>query len=235
MDIDIALDLSFDAMGKDPDIYSPTLKAYHQILWSKQLPIGGKLELMSDTPNTYLSAQVAGVIYNLSSDSIGNSYQNSNAKVIQNYLYNVDSQLVTEFRRLNNTIGGFILFPANRVDGQMTINGARGFNPKIADRFDLTLECIRLFYNGETSPLHAVLSRYVDFFLMFVNFRNYVDYFLLNDLVTREYLVKFFIDQDEVFRPSGYPQDVAEYLEYRSNSMEFVSLRNSRIRAQTEN
>lgn len=230
MDIDITFEMSSDAGGKDPDIYSPTLKAYHQFLWSKQLPIGQEFKLICSKPNSYLSADVAGNIYELSSDSIGNSFQNSNAPVINSYLANVDSNLVTEFRNLNNTIGGFIIFPANRVNKQMTINVARGFNPKIADRFDLTLECIRLFYKGESSPLYPVLSRYVDFFLLFVNFRNYVDFFLLNDLVDNNYLVKFFIESEVQFRASGYPKDIEEYLEYRSNSMKFVELRNIRIK-----
>jgi hypothetical protein len=37
-----------------------------------------------------------------------------------------------------------ILFPGNRVGRFQTINGARGFNTAIADRLDLTLECVRL-------------------------------------------------------------------------------------------
>jgi len=36
-------------------------------------------------------------------------------------------------------IGGMIVFPGNRIDGKMTINGARGCYRKISDRFDLTL------------------------------------------------------------------------------------------------
>ena len=30
-----------------------------------------------------------------------------------------------EFKRIGNTIGGMMVFPAQRVDGKMTINGAR--------------------------------------------------------------------------------------------------------------
>ena len=46
-----------------------------------------------------------------------------------------------------------------KIDGKMTINGARGFNAKIRDRFDLTLECIRRHYRNEDSPLTDVLGR----------------------------------------------------------------------------
>ncbi|MCG8654879.1 hypothetical protein [Yimella sp. NH-Cas1] len=35
------------------------------------------------------------------------------------------------------------MFPANPIGGKVTINGAKGFHPRIKDRSDLTLECIR--------------------------------------------------------------------------------------------
>lgn len=76
-----------------------------------------------------------------------------------------------------------MVFPANRVGRKMTINGARGFHPRIKDRFDLTLECIRLHYLGESSPLGDTLTRYADFFGLFGDFTNYVDFFYLHDLV----------------------------------------------------
>lgn len=40
--IDITFDFRSDARGRDPDAYSPTLNAYHKILWSKELPNGEK-------------------------------------------------------------------------------------------------------------------------------------------------------------------------------------------------
>src|SRR5262245_374857 len=69
-----------------------------------------------------------------------------------------------EFRRIGYTIGGMMVFPGNKVDGKMTINGARGLNRRIADRFDLTVECIRRHYLDEPSPLSDTLARYGDFF-----------------------------------------------------------------------
>ena len=37
--IDINFDVYSDTpLGKDPDSYSPTLRYYHKILWSKSLP-----------------------------------------------------------------------------------------------------------------------------------------------------------------------------------------------------
>ena len=45
--IDITFDFRSDAKGKDPDAYSPTLNAYHKILWSKKLPNGEIMDLQS--------------------------------------------------------------------------------------------------------------------------------------------------------------------------------------------
>ena len=45
MQIDTSFDFRNDSNGKDPDAYSPTLRKYHRFLWSKQLPIGERLEL----------------------------------------------------------------------------------------------------------------------------------------------------------------------------------------------
>ena len=42
--IDITFDFRSDAKGRDPDAYSPTLNAYHKILWSKELPNGEKMQ-----------------------------------------------------------------------------------------------------------------------------------------------------------------------------------------------
>lgn len=41
-----------------------------------------------------------------------------------------------------------MVFPGNRIDKKMTINQARGCHPRIRDRFDLTVEFIRLHCVG---------------------------------------------------------------------------------------
>jgi len=104
------------------------------------------------------------------------------------------------FRTIGYTIVGMMVFPGNRIDRKQTINGARGFNRKISDRFDLTLECIRLHYLNAESPLADTLSLYADFFALFGDFRGYVNFLLLDDLVTDELGVKFFMPLD-AFRP----------------------------------
>jgi hypothetical protein len=111
----------------------------------------------------------------------------------------------------------------------MTINGARGFNPKIIDRFDLTLECIRHHYSNEDSPLSNTLEIYSDFFNLFEDFQGYVDFFLLQDLVTEDYLsIKFYLLFDSFNNPP-LPTNVHEYLLYKTNMTDFVLARNKRI------
>ena len=228
--IDVDFDFRTDSKVGDPDSASLQLKKYHQILWSKQLPNGYQLELMDSEPKSYLTANVRGNQFNFVSDSIANSYAKSNASEIKAIVSKIDPLIVDEFVAINSTIGGYIIFPGNKVDGKMTINGARGFNRLIADRFDLTLECIRRFYQSERSPLTEVLNRYLSFFELFGDFAGYVNFFLLEDLLSPSGFVKYFTQIKEPFSSSGYPKTVEEYLEYRKNSIQFVLSRNQRIK-----
>ena len=115
-----------------------------------------------------------------------------------------------------------IIWPGNRIDGRMTINGARGFLHKISDRFDLTLECVRRHYLGTPSPLGEVFARYGNFFALFDDFCGYVDFFLLQDLVTTDYkAVKFLLPFDD-FKTPAVPQDVESFASYRQRSMDFI-------------
>jgi len=129
-----------------------------------------------------------------------------------------------------STIGGYIIFPAKQVDKKMTINASRGLNRKIKDRFDLTLECIRLFYSKEDSPLSDTLQRYSQFFDLFENFKEYVDFFLLQDLVNENYSsIKYWIPFND-FDDSPLPNNVEEYRLYKKNLMKFIKERNHRIK-----
>jgi hypothetical protein len=122
-----------------------------------------------------------------------------------------------------------MIFPSNQIDRKPTINAARGLFREISDRFDLTLECIRLHYLNMDSPLASTLLRYADFFALFDDFRGYASFFLLDDLVTNHDGVKFFMPFDD-FRPPFVPQDVDSYKEYRRRSIDFVEARNHRIK-----
>ena len=151
-------------------------------------------------------------------------------KKLQPVVSQIPESDIERFKSAGSTIGSRILFPGKKVDGLQTINQARGFSGQIKDRFDLTLECIRRFYDGERSPLSDVLSRYEEFFELFDDFSGYIEFFLLQDLVVGS-SVKFFLPFDSFDRTNPYPKNVEEYVTYMNNSIEFVSNRNSRIAA----
>jgi hypothetical protein len=94
---------------------------------------------------------------------------------------------------------------------------------------DLTLECIRRHYTGESHPLAKVLAPERDFFSVFRDFGGYVRFFLLQDLVSADYSrVEFFMPFRD-FAPPAAPQDLETYLEYRRRSVEFIEARNARM------
>ncbi len=66
------------------------------------------------------------------------------------------------------------------------VNKACGMHPRIQDRFDPTLECIRRHDAGESSPLGETLGRYSGFFGLFGSFTDYVDSSHLQDLVRED-------------------------------------------------
>ncbi len=228
--IDITFDFRTDAGGKDPDAHSPTLRRYHKLLWSKPLPSGHRFTLVDTTPGVYLHHRSILGEFFLSSDSVMQTFTRWPAlKFITEQFPEADNEA---FRTIGYTIGGMMVFPGNKVDGKMTINGARGFTRSIADRMDLTLECIRRHYSGESSPLGNTLGRYRDFFALFDDFRRYADFFLLQDLVgDDDATVEFFMPFDD-FRTPSVPRDITTYQEYRRRSIEFIEARNRRIIAQ---
>ena len=144
--IDTTFDFRSDSGGKDPDTDSPTLRCYHRLLWSKALPSGIVFELDDTTPGAYLHHRSDTGEFFLASDSVLPTFiKHPRMKPITEQLTEHEKE---SFLRLGYTIGGMLVFPGNRVDGKMTINGARGFHPRIADRFDMTLECVRRHYRA---------------------------------------------------------------------------------------
>jgi hypothetical protein len=231
MDNRLPIDITFDFRsdtpeGKDPDIQSPTLRRYHKYLWSKPLPNGAMFELVDTTPRSYLHHRSQLGEFRLTSDTVVPSFRKQ--ACIAHILSRIPEALAT-FNNIGYTIGGMMLFPGNRVDGRITINGARGFHPQIKDRFDLTVECIRRHYLNEASPLSATLARYSDYFHLFGDFRGYVEFFLLQDLVNDDFSsVKFFWHYDN-FHSSPVPDSMDAYLHYRELAIGFIKARNQRI------
>ena len=120
-----------------------------------------------------------------------------------------------------------IIFPAHKKNG-FTINQARGISRIICDRFDLTLECIKRFYQNEESPLSKTLTNYKDFFDLFVNFNGYVNFFHLQDFIDQQERVEFSLPFDNFNRPP-LPQTIDEYRQYKELTLGLMKKRNRRI------
>jgi Family of unknown function (DUF6994) len=148
--IDTTFDFRSDTPpGLDPDTYSPTLRRYHQLLWSKPLPGGVPFVLDITTPRYLHHLSELGEFW-LSSDTVIPSF--SRWLRMAHLIDQIPEVEREEFNRIGYTIGGMMIFPANQVDRKPTINGARGLHALIADRFDLTVECIRRHYLDEQRP-----------------------------------------------------------------------------------
>jgi len=226
---DVNFDHRLDSNGRDPDSFSPTLKIQHLILWSKPLPDGSLFKLVPEQGKYLVHSSSLGT-FHLSSDTISHSLRTQ--RKMQTIISQIPSHQLDAFQSTGNVIGARVLFPGNRIGNRVTINQARGTHPKLNDRFDLALECIRLHYLGLRNPLESVLNRYWDFFDLFGNFRKYIEFFLLDDLVSPDYSqVLFFLKHESTFETSPYPDSVEEYNNYQANTTRFVAARTRRIQS----
>lgn len=224
-DIDVAFDFRRDTPeGKDPDSYSKTLRRYHKLLWSKRLPCGVFFELNDSIPGHYLYHRSTAGEFSLTSDAVIPTFRWHER--IQMLIPELE---LKAFNAAGYTIGGMMVFPGNRIDGKWTINQARGCTGLVGDRFDLTLECIRRHYNDAECPLSDVLKRYAHFFDLFGDFRGYVEFFLLQDLVSADFSVVKISTPFDDFIGSPIPKSADEYRKYEGASLAFIEARNQRI------
>ena len=209
--------------GKDPDFYSPTLRKYHLQLWSKPLPNGQKFILKDVYPKGYLLHDSQLGYFPMGSDSIAHSY--TRLKSMEHVIKEIPGEDIESFFNTCRSIGGYLIFPRNRIDNKMTINGARGCNGRIKDRFDLTLECIKRFYKNLSSPLYDTLLKYKSFFDLFESFENYVEFFLLQDLIdNKSSNIKFYLPFNDFKTPPAF-NSIKDYLSYKSKVLEFNNCR----------
>jgi len=214
--------------GGDADKWSPMLRDAHRRLWSKCLPSGECLELAADLT---MISPVAVRDLRLSSDTIATTHQRYQSISNRGLWTALSTASQERYDRGFYTIGGFIVFPCH----QQSLNQRRGTCRQINDRFDLTLECIRLYYEGvtaiERNPLGDVLLDDAAFFDLFGHgvhaFYSYVQFFHLGDLVTNGQIRWF--DSSTVdewhFADSPLPKDQAAYVSYLENVLKFVRSR----------
>lgn len=222
--------------GKDPDSHSPTLRRYHRLLWSKPLPDGQPFELQARRAlSPYLVYEADGTSFVLGSDAITSSYtrwSRRKSKALAAAIAALNEDERSRYLNPPYTIGSAMIWPVRKKD-RPTMNTARGFGPSgrlIADRMDLTLECIRRHYAGELeSPLADVITAYADFFELFDGFTEFVEFFHFQDLVTPAYdEIQFYLPFDN-FKRSGTPATKEEYVEYREKTLEFIKKRGRRM------
>ncbi len=242
--IDVSFDFTSDAPGYwdgfwdtkygrgkcDPDRDSPKELEFSKVVWSRTVPSGRFLDL-----------QISGKRYawgghRLSNDSITASFRHSGGKPV---IDAVMKEMGDEFRpymedyiRNSWTIGGVVVFPIpEKVPGCpriQSMNQARGIHPLIKDRWDLTLECIRLHYEGKESFLSKSIEPCRWFFDLFIDFKGYVDFFLLQDSVENDYEAVRIWRGDKL-GDDPLPSDVAEYKDWIENQKTFVRKRAQRI------
>jgi hypothetical protein len=225
--------------GGDPDRDCPRLYQWHLALWGR--PVLGvapfTLEVTSGSSCGIRLRSGDSDEFYLSSDGIIPTWSTSGwTKRITPDVVAEIAEDADDFYRIACTIGGYIVFPLNRT-GQTghSINQSRGMHPQIADRFDITLECIRRHY-GEPeaeNPLGARLAYYADYFALFGDFDTYVRFFVLDDLVTqnRDAVTSLMTGETITeFSSPAFARSATDYAQYRERTIAFVNARNARIR-----
>ncbi len=123
--IHVTFDVRTDAGGKDPDSHSPTLREYHRLLWSKELPSGRHTEFDTHTPGAYLHHSSDLGRFVLASDIISPCP----CHIAPAWLRSSSSSIrcgSPDSRQSAEPSAGHLVFPGNRIDGKITINEARG-------------------------------------------------------------------------------------------------------------
>jgi hypothetical protein len=224
----------------DPDLWHKGLRESHRILWSRPLPSGDAWSF-EPTQDGYLKSSDPQASepseWSVGSDNFATTHTialPNMAAAIPGY----ENAHVHDFC----TIGGYIVFPNGKAQTRptqararkWTLNQARGCERRISDRFDLTLEAIRLYFAGVTTrdanPLGDVLDAYGWFFDPFgegaEGFQAYVDYFFLNPMVSGGRVVPLY----------GQALDFGDALPRRSESAysDYIEAQRAAVRARNE-
>lgn len=226
----------------DPDSWHKGLRESHRFLWSRPLPNGHSWSfapvrgwyLKNEEP---LASEPSE--WSIGSDNFATTHTNAMpdmAAAIPGY----ESRHLHEFC----TIGGYIVFPNGLAQTRATdvkprrlnINQAKGWEKRIFDRFDLTLEAIRLYFSGITTrdanPIGDVLDAYGWFFDAFGKgadgFQAYVDYGFLNPMVSDGHVVPLLGDTLD-FGNARPDRSESDYYDYIAAQRAAVSDRNKLI------
>lgn len=229
-------------LGRDPDKYSVALRESHQVLWSKPLRDAPLLQLSAEDWSGYLKVVSLPGRWTVGSDNFATTHANA-LPAFSRALDGFANGHLCEFC----SIGGYIVFPnglaqqvstsVNPAVRRWSVNQARGMERRISDRFDLTLEAIRIFFAGVVhrteNPIGDVLEAYRWWFDLFGEgadgFLAYADFFFLTPMLDSEGRVKPFEPLTLAFEDALPRNDATAYLSYIAAQRSFVSKRNEFI------
>ena len=77
--------------------------------------------------------------------------------------------------------------------------------------------------------MYNTLVRDKEFFDLFVDFKGYVDFFLLQDMVRDDYSSVDIWCGNDSFSECGLPKTVEDYFVFIEKEMDFLEKRNARI------
>ena len=241
-------DLSFDyetdrpsRTRPDADEDSPRLRLDHQLLWTKALSSGVTFAPTAPPVRRegYLIwTDATGERHWYGSDAITHSYTKwGSPKALAAAKSALSEAQRRRYLSPPYTIASSTIWPVRTKD-LPTINTARGFGSTgrvLRDRIDLTLECVRLHYRQATNTLTPVLTAYNDFFSLFGDFTEFVEFFHFQDLVTSDFTrVRSLIRPDDVlgktdFECEATPTTVDEYVTYAEATLDFMAHRGNRM------
>ncbi|GAB3519882.1 DUF6994 family protein [Arthrobacter monumenti] len=236
---DTSFDYKTDTPAKtrpDADRDSQRLRSDHELLWTKELRSGVLFAPKVPTEprerrgNYLIFTDASEARHCYGSDAITSSYSRwLRPKALVHAIGSLSEDQRSLYLNPPYTIGSSMIWPVRSKD-RPTMNTARGLRGRIADRMDLTLECIRRHYAGESeSPLADVINAYADFYALFDGFMEFVEFFHLQDLVTPDYdAVEFYVPFDN-FKRSGTPATIEEYVTYRETTLKFIEKRQRRM------
>lgn len=229
------MDLRRDSRGDDPLVASPTLRAYHLLLWDKPLPTGGHFSLRDESEcGDYLVHESVLDRFSLASDTCVPRWTTWSSSGLDGLAETIPPR----YDRVAHQMGAMLLLPRNSP-GEFrgsSVSHDRMTSGYIADRIDLTLECIRLHYLQRSqpsavgdNPLSSTLARWADFFELFGDFTGFVDFFLLNDLLASDGESIDFLLPFDGFTWWPLPRDAQEYAAYMDRIVSFVDARHCRM------
>lgn len=176
---------------------------------------------------TVESIQGEKKIFGLGADYIGASVN----WALQSNIPQID---IKEFLKISRILGGHIFFPRWQISNNkkqiLSLNVARGAEfirknkrrPGFYDRFDMFLFDLKNWYDGNLSQLQEEFDSNEVWLKLFIDFRGFINYFLLNDFVNNDFEVidltnnGNFIEQFESYIPKN-SENYSLYFENSNN------------------